>query len=142
MQNNFKELTKGDIVELLDLCSVKDWRNNLPTLDLTNCSISHYFLDQVAYFSEQNSIEFDSWLMHSKPYFDLVQHQIVTPVNMFYDHLCGIYEGHYSHFDKPVVVSDLDLLYDYTKGLPTVYRIYALVWQDNKLVPVFKVMAN
>jgi len=24
MQNNFKELTKGDIVELLDLCSEQD----------------------------------------------------------------------------------------------------------------------
>jgi len=141
MQNSFKELTANDILELLNLCSVKDKGDNLPTLNLIGCQISDCFLDQVACFSEQKSIKFDSWLMHSKPYFDLVQHQIVTPVNIFYGYLCGIYEGHYSHFDKPVVVSDLDSLYDYTEGLPTVYRIYALAWQDNKLVPVFKVIA-
>jgi len=141
MQNSFKELTANDILELLNLCSVKDKGDNLPTLNLIGCQISDCFLDQVACFSEQKSIKFDSWLMHSKPYFDLVNQQIVTQINMFSNISSTIYEGHYSYFGKPVVVSDSQLLY-VNKWPPVVYRIYALAWQNNKLVPVFKVIAH
>lgn len=138
---NFSEFTQDDLTNLQAICSLENQSNELPVIDLTGRdTYTHFAQAVISLIGDQ--VAFDCLIMHSKPYFDLVQQQIADKVFMANEiPLCNIYTGQHTYFNKTIVVTDSIPFYE-KAGKPLVYNIFGLAFEKNKLVPVFKAMVN
>lgn len=141
---NFSEFTQDDFTNLQAICLLKNQNNELPVIDLTGCDTYSHFSEAMTKLIVDENINFDSLIMHSESYFDLVQQQSLAPSAYMIFEALGLsnYIGQSIFSGKHILIANSSVFYEKQAGKPLVYNIFGLAWEENKFVPVFKVMVN
>ncbi len=71
------------------------------------------------------------WVMHSKPFYDLMLHQLTSNVTNIADRI--VYAANVGSLNRPVVVADIPALWDANTSLTDTYNVLGLV-QDAVVV--------